>query len=128
MPLTRSISTCLLNYLLVDKYITHSSFLLLPMKLSSPVSRLRIISLLDAISYVYLAFCAIYLKRMLGDETAVRIPGIVHAILFSIFCVALLDAWRHKKWTLKTVFLVFLTCLVPLVPFWLEGWLKKQED
>ena len=98
------------------------------MKLSSPVSRLRIISLLDAVSYIYLMYCAIYLKRILGDADAIRIPGMIHGILFSIFCIALLDVWSVKKWSFKTVILVFLTCLIPLVPFWLEGWLKKQED
>ena len=98
------------------------------LKLSSPVSRLRIMSLLDAISFLYLLYCAIYLKRVLGDAEAIRIPGMVHGVLFGFFGIALLDVWSSKKWTFKTVFLVFLTCLIPLVPFWLEGWLKKQED
>jgi len=39
------------------------------MKLSSPVTRLRIFSLLDACSYIYLLYCAIYLKRMMGDDS-----------------------------------------------------------
>ena len=98
------------------------------MKLSSPVSRLRIISLLDAISYIYLAYCSIYLKRMLGDSEAIKIPGMIHGVLFSIFCIALLHAWSHKKWSFQTVTLIFITCLIPLAPFWLEAWLKKQED
>ena len=98
------------------------------MKLNSSVSRLRIISLLDALSFLYLLYCSIYLKHTLGDTDAIKIPGMIHGGLFGLFCIALLDAWHHKKWNLKTVILVFLTCLIPLVPFWLESWLKKQED
>jgi len=98
------------------------------MNLNSPITRLRIISLLDAISFLYLIYCSLYLKRVLGDASAIKVPGMIHGVLFGIFCLALLDAWRYKNWSFKTVTLVFLTCLIPLVPFWLEGWLKKQDQ
>lgn len=98
------------------------------MKLSSPVTRLRIISIIDALSYLYLLYCAIYLKRIVGDEDAIKTPGMLHGVFFMLFCIALLQAWIHKKWSFKTTTLVFLTCLIPFVPFWLETWLKKQED
>jgi len=97
------------------------------MKLSSPVTRLRIFSLLDACSYIYLLYCAIYLKRMMGDDSAIRTPGMIHGIIFCIYCAALLHAWQHKKWSFKTATIIGITSLIPFTPFWLETWLKKQD-
>lgn len=96
--------------------------------LKSPVGRLRIISIIDALSFIYLLYCSIYLKQILGDASAVRIPGMLHGVFFTLFCVALYQAMEHKKWSIKTAFLIGLTSIVPFLPFWLETWLKKQDN
>jgi len=98
------------------------------MKISSPVTHLRIFSLLDALSYLYLLYCAIYLKRMLGDDSAIKIPGMIHGVIFCFFGAALLWTTTTKNWSMKRFSLVGCTALVPLLPFWLETWLRKQED
>ena len=98
------------------------------MKLSSPVTPLRIFSLLDACSWLYLIYCSVYLKRILGDDTAIRIPGIIHAVFFSAFGVALLYAMIRKKWSIWLAIGIGITSVIPFAPFWLETWLKKQED
>ena len=98
------------------------------MKLNSPVTHLRIFSLLDACSYLYLLYCAIYLKRILGDDSAIRIPGMVHGVIFCLFGGALISATISKNWSLKTFFLVGCTSLIPFLPFWLETWLRKQDN
>ena len=95
--------------------------------LKTAVGRLRIMSILDALSYIYLLYCAIYLKRMMGDDTAIRTPGMVHGVLFTIYCITLLHAMLKKDWSFKTAFLIGITSVVPFLPFWLEGWLKKQD-
>jgi integral membrane protein len=97
------------------------------MNLSSPVTRLRLFSLLDACSYIYLLYCAIYLKRMMGDDSAIRTPGMIHGIVFCLFGATLLNAWLIKKWSFVTIILIGITSLIPFAPFWLETWLKKQE-
>jgi len=96
--------------------------------LQTAVGRLRVMSILDAVSLIYLLFCSIYLKRILGDADAIYIPGMVHGVLFTIYCVTLLDAMLKKKWSFKTTFLIGITTIIPFVPFWLEGWLKKQDN
>lgn len=98
------------------------------MKITSPISYLRIFSLLDACSYIYLLYCAIYLKRWLGDDSAIRIPGMVHGVIFCFFGVALIYATLQKNWSFKTFFLIGLTSLIPFLPFWLETWLRKQDQ
>ncbi len=98
------------------------------MKISSPVTHLRIFSLLDACSYIYLLYCAIYLKRIMGDDSAIRTPGMIHGIIFCIFGAALLHAWIHKKWSWKIGIGIGIASLIPFAPFWLETWLKKQDN
>lgn len=95
--------------------------------LNTAIGRLRIISLIEGISYLYLLFHAIYSKRILGIEDAIRTPGMIHGVLFCIFCVALLDAKLAQKWSLKPPFWIFAASLVPIAPAWVEVWLKKQQ-
>jgi len=97
------------------------------------IGRLRVISIIEAISYLYLLYHAIYSKRILGIEDAIRVPGMIHGVLFCIFCVALLDAMLAQKWKISPPFWnnppvwIFAASLVPLAPIWVEVWLKKQQ-
>lgn len=92
------------------------------------IGRLRLISILEALSFIYLLFCSIYLKRMLGDDGAIRTPGMIHGVLFCIYCVCLYQAMESAKWSIKQAFLIFLTSLVPIVPFFIEPWLKREQQ
>lgn len=95
--------------------------------LTNPIARLRLISILEACSFLYLLFCSIYLKRMLGDAEAIRTPGMIHGILFCIYCVTLYQAMETAKWCIKTASLIFLTSLIPIAPFFIERWLKREQ-
>lgn len=95
--------------------------------LTSSIGRFRLISILEALSYIYLLYCSIYLKRMMGDAEAIRTPGMIHGVLFCIYLTFLLPAMLEAKWTIKKAFLIFLTSLVPIVPFFIEGWLKREQ-
>lgn len=95
--------------------------------LSSAINRLRVISIIEGISFIYLLYHAIYSKRILGIDEAIKTPGMIHGILFTIFCIALLDAKIVQKWTLKPPFWIFVASLVPFAPIWAEKWLATQK-
>lgn len=95
--------------------------------LNSSIGRFRLISILEALSYIYLLYCSIYLKRMMGDAEAIRTPGMIHGLLFCIYLMFLLPAMLKAQWTIKKAFLIFLTSLVPILPFFIEGWLKREQ-
>ncbi|MFD2157471.1 DUF3817 domain-containing protein [Rubritalea tangerina] len=97
-------------------------------QLSSPLGRFRLISILEALSFIYLLYCSIYLKRMLGDDSAIRIPGMIHGGLFCVYCLFLFQAMEVASWSVKRAGLIFLTSLVPIVPFFIEPWLKREQD
>jgi integral membrane protein len=89
---------------------------------------LRISSLLDGLSFVILLYFAIYEKRILGDETAVRIPGMIHGVIFTVFLILLYFTMEKRKWPLKRAALVFVCSLIPFAPFFLEPSLKREQD
>jgi len=93
---------------------------------STAIGRLRVISIIEAISYLLLLGIAMPLKYIWDEPLAVRIVGMAHGVLFCIFCVALLHAMIVQKWNLKPPTLIFLASLIPFAPFWVEKWLKTQ--
>nr|MBR9812024.1 DUF3817 domain-containing protein [bacterium] len=95
--------------------------------LQFPLGLLRLSSLLDGLSFIILLYFAIYEKRILGDEAAVRIPGMVHGVIFTIFLILLYFTMEKRRWPIKRAALVFVCSLVPFAPFFLEPSLKKEQ-
>ena len=93
---------------------------------STAIGRLRIISIIEALSYLILLFIAMPMKYIWGEPMAVRIVGMAHGVLFCLFCAALLNAMLTQKWKLLPPTLIFLASLIPFAPIWVEKWLKKQ--
>jgi len=88
----------------------------------------RISSLLDGLSFVVLLYFAIYEKGILGDGTAVRIPGMIHGIIFMVFLILLYFTMEKRQWPLKRAALVFGCSLIPFAPFFLESVLNREQD
>lgn len=92
------------------------------------ITFLRVISIIEGLSYIYLLYHAIYSKRVLGIDDAIKLPGQIHGALFTIFCISLLVAMILHKWQLKIPALIFLASLIPFAPIWVEIWLKKYQE
>ena len=88
---------------------------------------LRILSVLDGVSFIYLLFHAIYSKRIMGDAEAIRIPGMIHGVIFCFLVAALWVASTQLNWQFRRAGLVFGCALVPFAPFLLEFWLSKEQ-
>lgn len=93
-----------------------------------PLGLLRLFSLLDGLSFVILLYFAIYEKRILGDDTAVRVPGMIHGVIFTVFLILLYLTMEKRKWPIKRAALVFVCSLIPFAPFFLEPNLKKEQE
>ncbi len=94
--------------------------------LDSSIGRLRIISLVEGVSFIVLLVIAMPMKYFWGMPNAVTVVGMVHGILFLLFCVALINAVLVARWKLKPPLLIFLASLVPFAPLWVEHWLRRQ--
>jgi len=89
------------------------------------IKGLRIISFLEGLSYLYLLYCSIYLKRMMGDEHAIDTPGAIHGGLFVLFCLFLMLCWRKYKWSIKHCAMIFIASIIPFGFIWIDQKLKK---
>lgn len=95
--------------------------------MQSPIGRLRIISLVEGISFLILLGIAMPMKYAWGMPWAVSVVGMIHGVLFLLFCIALVNAYLFAKWDLKPPFLIFLASIIPFAPFLVEKWLREQH-
>jgi integral membrane protein len=91
---------------------------------TSELGQVRIISLLEGISYVLLLGVAMPMKYWAGDPTLVRILGRIHGGLFVLFAIALLRVATEDGWPWRKSLTAFMASLTPLGAFWLEHKLR----
>ncbi|MDB6003963.1 MAG: hypothetical protein JWR15_950 [Prosthecobacter sp.] len=85
-----------------------------------PVSFLRTVTLLEAISFLILLLVAMPLKYAWGMPVAVKIVGMTHGVLFVLFCIALYRVMMQTNWPFKRAALVFIASLLPFAPFFID--------
>lgn len=87
------------------------------MNLNTTLGRLRLIGLLEGISFVLLLGIAMPLKYFAGEPAAVRIVGMAHGVLFLLYLLAAWLAHVEYNWPLKRTALLALASLLPFGPF-----------
>ena len=95
--------------------------------LGTPLGRLRIISLIEALSFLALLGVAMPLKYIYGMPGAVSAVGMVHGLLFLVFVVVLIEAWLEVKWSILPPTLIFVASVIPFAPIFAERWLRKEQ-
>ena len=93
----------------------------------SPIGRLRLIGMIEGLSYILLIGVAMPLKYMAGMPEAVSIVGMAHGVLFCVFALALLNAHMDCEWTLKRSAVLFIAAVLPFGPFVVDGGLKREQ-
>jgi len=93
--------------------------------LISNIGRFRLIAFMEGLSYIVLLFIAMPLKYLANEPSMVRIVGGIHGFLCVLFIILMLIVWLEKKWSFKTVVLVFLSSLVPFGTFYIDHKILK---
>src|SRR5688572_15441168 len=88
---------------------------------------LRMVGLTEAVSYMLLVGVAMPLKYIWGQPQAVRVVGMIHGILFILYCAALVRATISAKWPLSRAMLLFVASLLPFGPFLVDGRMRQWE-
>jgi integral membrane protein len=96
--------------------------------MNTPIGRLRIIGILEGISYLLLLGIAMPLKYLAGKPEMVKYTGWAHGILFVLFMLALAHVWLALKWPIKKVIIAFIASLAPFGTFILDRDLKKEQS
>ena len=99
---------------------------------SSPVGRVRVIGMVEAVSFLVLLCIAMPLKYLsdypdLGKQVVFWV-GLVHGILFISYAVVAFWAWRIRHLNGKLLMLAAVASIVPLGPFFIDRKLKTVEE
>lgn len=81
---------------------------------------LRIVALLEGLSFILLLFVGVPMKYLGEDESIVKILGMPHGVLFVAYVVLALLVRADEKWNFKSTFLIILSSLLPFGTFWAD--------
>ncbi|MEM7186890.1 MAG: DUF3817 domain-containing protein [Bacteroidota bacterium] len=84
------------------------------------VRSFRIISTLEAVSFLVLLGIAMPLKYIWDQPEMVRIVGMAHGILFVLYVVGAYLLKEKLEWSWRTLAIVMLCSILPFGPFYAE--------
>ncbi|RDI46252.1 integral membrane protein [Nocardia mexicana] len=89
---------------------------------STVAKRVRLFGTLEAVSWVLLLTGSV-LKRLPEPITwPVMVFGMLHGVLFVLFVLNVLLAFREFEWPGKTLALGLISSVVPFTSAWFERW------
>jgi integral membrane protein len=95
--------------------------------LNTPLSRFRLVALLEGISYMLLFVVTMPLKYLLKMPLPNYIVGLTHAALFGLYVILLIQVSIEYKWSLKKIVLAFIASVIPLGTFYAASKLYPAE-
>jgi integral membrane protein len=93
--------------------------------LKTALSRFRIISIIEGLSYLILLFIAMPIKYIADNPYPVKIVGMTHGILFIIFIIFLYEAMKKYNWNIRFTIELFIYSIIPFGLFFIERKIKK---
>ncbi|MFD2720554.1 DUF3817 domain-containing protein [Hymenobacter monticola] len=84
------------------------------------LGRLRLVAILEGVSFLVLLLIAMPLKYLAGQPQAVRHVGMAHGVLFVLYVLLLIQQSIERGWSIKKMLLGFIASLVPLGTFWAD--------
>ena len=91
------------------------------------LAQLRLVGLLEGISYLVLLGIAMPLKYLAGMPMAVRVAGSLHGALFVLFLIAVWRVWRRADWPFSRVTGALVASVVPFGTFFLDRQLRDDQ-
>ncbi len=96
--------------------------------LSTVIRQLRIVGLVEGISFLLLLGVAMPLKYLAGMPKAVSLVGMVHGVLFVLYVFAVAHAWITARWPVRRALSLLLASLVPFGTFLTDPRLKREQQ
>jgi integral membrane protein len=90
------------------------------------IKNLRIIGLIEGISFLVLLFIAMPIKYILGIPEVVKYVGWAHGVLFIAYIAAVFLAIRPMRWNFFWVLVALGASLIPFGTFVLDRHLKRR--
>lgn len=89
-------------------------------KVENSVKAFRLISSMEAISFLVLLGIAMPLKYIWDMPGMVQSIGWIHGLLFVLYIIGALVMYKKFKWSLSVLAIVMLCSLLPFGPFYAE--------
>ena len=91
------------------------------------IKHLRMVSLIEGISFLLLLFIGMPLKYGMGILSVNKVLGMTHGLLTIVFCAVLFLIWEQKTLNSKWCVGVFIASLIPFGAFVAESKLKQKN-
>ena len=95
------------------------------MLISDPLARLRLVGMMEGVSFLVLLGIAMPLKYLAGQPQAVRVVGMLHGVLFILFVAAVLQASMALRWPPRRVLAALAASVLPFGPFVFDAHLRR---
>ena len=87
---------------------------------------LRLLALLEGVSFIVLLGIAMPLKYYYDKPNAVKLVGMAHGILFILYVINLLVVHLKLKWSYGRTAVAFVAALIPFGTFYADKkWFRK---
>ncbi|MCZ8520720.1 MULTISPECIES: DUF3817 domain-containing protein [Paenibacillus] len=96
------------------------------MTMRTPIGRLRVVGLLEGISFLLLLGIAMPLKYMLDLPQMVKVVGAAHGFLFVAYLLAVVHVTFVHRWSLLKVLGAVIASFLPFGTFVLDARLKRN--
>jgi len=84
------------------------------------VKTFKLVSTLEALSFLLLLGIAMPLKYIWDSPEMVRSVGMVHGVLFILYIIGAYFIKEKLNWSRQTLFIVMLCSVLPFGPFYAE--------
>lgn len=88
--------------------------------MKNQIKGFKIISTLEAVSFLVLLLIAMPLKYIFDMPQMVSIVGMGHGILFVLYVLGAYWMYEKLNWKVKTLLIAILCSVVPFGPFYIE--------
>ena len=95
--------------------------------LKTAVGRLRLVGIIEGLSYLVLIGFAMPMKYVFEQPEYVKFFGQAHGLLFVLYAIVLMYTWANKKLDLKWSAIAFVAAILPFGPFVVDGKLKALD-
>ena len=89
--------------------------------------QLRLLAWIEGISYLFLLLVAMPMKYWAGKPEYVQIAGMIHGVLFVLFCINALQVKIAIGATTRWLLRVLLTSVIPFGMVRLDRWMQSPQ-
>lgn len=94
--------------------------------LRTPIGRLRIISIVEGISFLLLLGIAMPLKYLADQPEMVSVVGMIHGWLTILFVLAVAHVTFVHRWPIIHALGALVASVIPFGAFVLDRWLQRR--